>query len=152
MTDSTLAVPAAPDFVESLAHGIGVVDTGFHRPLFDAAYLIVERGRVAFIDTGTNHAVPRLLAALAAAGLERDAVDFVIPTHVHLDHAGGAGLLMQQLPRARLVVHPRGARHMIDPAHLMKGATEVYGAAEMERSTARWCRSRPSASSRAVTA
>ena len=78
--------------------------------------------------------MPRLLAALAAAGIERDAVDFVIPTHVHLDHAGGVGLLMAQLPRARLVVHPRGARHMIDPAYLMKSATAVYGFAEIERS------------------
>src|SRR4030095_9135979 len=48
-------------------------------------------------------------------------------THVHLDHAGGAGLLMQQLPNARLVVHPRGARHMIDPAKLMEGVRAVYG-------------------------
>ena len=134
MTDPTLAATATPDFVESLPHGIGVVDTGFHRPLFDAAYLIVERGRAAFVDTGTNHAVPRLLAALAGAGLEPDAVDFVIPTHVHLDHAGGAGLLMQRLPRARMVVHPRGARHMIDPARLVRSATAVYGAAEIERS------------------
>jgi glyoxylase-like metal-dependent hydrolase (beta-lactamase superfamily II) len=132
--DRTSAAMATPDFVESLPHGIGVVDTGFHRPLFDAAYLIVERGRAAFVDTGTNHAVPRLLAALAAAGLERDAVDFVIPTHVHLDHAGGAGLLMRHLPRARLVVHPRGARHLIDPVHLVRSATAVYGAAEIERS------------------
>src|SRR3982750_3262818 len=99
-----------PDFVESLSHGIGVVDTGFHRPLFDASYLIVERGRAAFVDTGTNHAVPRLLAALEGAGVAADAVEYVIPTHVHLDHAGGAGLLMQHLPKARLVVHPRGAR------------------------------------------
>jgi glyoxylase-like metal-dependent hydrolase (beta-lactamase superfamily II) len=134
VTDPNPATTTAPAFVESLAHGIGVIDTGLHRPLFDAAYLIVERGRAAFVDTGTNHAVPRLLAALAAAGLERDAVDFVIPTHVHLDHAGGTGLLMAKLPRARLVVHPRGARHMIDPAHLVKSATAVYGAAEIERS------------------
>jgi glyoxylase-like metal-dependent hydrolase (beta-lactamase superfamily II) len=119
---------------ESLGHGIHVVDTGFHRPRFDAAYLIVERGRAAFVDTGTNHSVPRLLAALAAIGLAVDAVDYVIPTHVHLDHAGGAGLLMQQLPKAQLVVHPRGARHLIDPVHLMQGATAVYGAEEIERS------------------
>jgi glyoxylase-like metal-dependent hydrolase (beta-lactamase superfamily II) len=121
-------------FVEALPHGIAVVDTGFHRPLFDAAYLIVERGRAAFVDTGTNHSVPRLLAALEASGLTRDAVDYVIPTHVHLDHAGGAGLLMQALPHARLVAHPRGAKHLIDPVHLIKGATAVYGAAEIERS------------------
>ncbi|HEY4957394.1 MAG TPA: MBL fold metallo-hydrolase [Caldimonas sp.] len=134
MIDSTSSATAAPAFVERLAHGIEVVDTGFHRPLFDAAYLIVERGRAAFVDTGTNHAVPRLLAALEAAGLGVDAVDYVIPTHVHLDHAGGAGLLMQRLPRARLVVHPRGAKHLIDPVHLIKGATAVYGAEEIERS------------------
>jgi glyoxylase-like metal-dependent hydrolase (beta-lactamase superfamily II) len=122
------------DFVERLDHGIHVVDTGFHRPRYDAAYLIVEKGRAAFIDTGTNHAVPRLLAALDLVGLGPEAVDMVIPTHVHLDHAGGAGLLMQQLRRARLVVHPRGARHLIDPAQLVAGATAVYGQEEMDRS------------------
>ena len=71
--------------------------------------------------------MPRLLAALEAHGLDRDAVDYVIPTHVHLDHAGGAGLLMQELPKAKLVIHPRGARHMIDPSVLMEGVRAVYG-------------------------
>src|SRR5215218_5021455 len=122
------------EFVDRLDHGIHVVDTGFHLPRYDAAYLIVENGHAAFVDTGTNHAVPRLLAALAAAGRAPEAVDFVIPTHVHLDHAGGVGLLMQQLPRARLVVHPRGARHLAAPAHLIRSATTVYGAEEIERS------------------
>src|SRR6476646_6334016 len=125
---------ARPDFVDVLDHGIHVIDTGFHRPRFDAAYLIVEKGRAAFVDTGTNHAVPRLLAALDDAGLTPEAVEMVIATHVHLDHAGGVGLLMQQLPRARLVAHPRGARHMVDPARLVRSATAVYGADEMERS------------------
>jgi glyoxylase-like metal-dependent hydrolase (beta-lactamase superfamily II) len=86
------------------------------------------------VDTGTNHSVPRLLAALAAAGLAPGAVDFVIATHVHLDHAGGVGLLMQQLPAARLVVHPLGARHLIDPTRLMDSARRVYGADEVARS------------------
>ncbi len=121
-------------FVDRLDQGIHVIDTGFHRPRYDAAYLIVEKGRAAFVDTGTNHAVPRLLAALDLVGLEPEAVDMVIPTHVHLDHAGGAGLLMQQLPRARLVVHPRGARHLVDPSQLVAGATAVYGQEEMDRS------------------
>ncbi len=120
-------------FVQALPHGIHVIDTGFHRPLFDAAYLIVEQGRAAFVDTGTNFAVPRLLAALNDLGLAPDAVDFVIPTHVHLDHAGGAGLLMQALPAAILLVHPRGARHMVDPQALYQGALAVYGQAVMDR-------------------
>ncbi len=110
------------------------IDTGFQRPRFDAAYLLAHEGRAAFIDTGTNHAVPRLLAALEALGLAPEAVDYVIPTHVHLDHAGGAGLLMSRLPAASLVVHPRGARHMVDPSQLYEGALAVYGQQEMDRS------------------
>ncbi|HET8746875.1 MAG TPA: MBL fold metallo-hydrolase [Ramlibacter sp.] len=112
---------------ERLDHGITVVDTGFVRAQFDAAYLVVQEGRAAVVDTGTNAAVPRILAALAAQGLEPADVEWVIPTHIHLDHAGGAGLLMQQLPRARLLVHARGARHMVDPSQLMAGVRAVYG-------------------------
>lgn len=123
-----------PDFIEDLGHGIYAIDTGFQRPRFDAAYLMVEAGRAAFIDTGTNFAVPRLLAALDHLGLAREAVDWVIPTHVHLDHAGGVGLLMQQLPQARALVHPRGLRHMVDPKALWLSALSVYGEVEMERS------------------
>jgi len=126
-----------PAFVEPLGDDLFVIDTGFERPHFDAAYLIVDSGRAAFIDTGTNHAVPRLLAALQALGLSSDAVDWVIATHVHLDHAGGAGLLMRSLPHARLVVHPRGERHMVDPGALYAGATAVCGEAEMARSYGR---------------
>jgi glyoxylase-like metal-dependent hydrolase (beta-lactamase superfamily II) len=123
-----------PHFLHPLSHGIHAVDTGFHREVFDAAYLMVHQGRALFIDTGTNHSVPRLLASLDALGLPRSAVDWVIPTHVHLDHAGGVGLLMQSLPKARLLVHPRGARHLIDPQALVAGATAVYGEEEMQRS------------------
>lgn len=125
--------PDFPHFVQALGAEIFAIDTGFHRPAFDAAYLLVERGRAAFIDTGTNESVPRLLAALRARGLGPEAVDYVIATHVHLDHAGGAGLLMQHLPNARLVVHPIGAQHLIEPSRLMAGARAVYGAEEVAR-------------------
>jgi glyoxylase-like metal-dependent hydrolase (beta-lactamase superfamily II) len=130
-------MPALPPFLQPLSHGVHAIDTGFHRDHFDAAYLLVHEGRAAFIDTGTNFGVPRLLASLEALGVPPDAVDWVIPTHVHLDHAGGVGLLMQQLPNARLLVHPRGARHMIDPTALWEGATAVYGPEEMARSYGR---------------
>lgn len=114
---------------------IHTIDTAFmQRDAFDAAYLVVENGRAAFIDCGTGLAVPAMLAALDSAGVSVDAVDWLILTHVHLDHAGGAGVLMQQLPQARLLVHPRGAPHMLDPARLIAGATEVYGEAEIARS------------------
>jgi glyoxylase-like metal-dependent hydrolase (beta-lactamase superfamily II) len=117
----------ANEICQPLGFGIVVIDTGFVRPQFDASYLIVEQGRAAFVDTGPNNAVPRLLAALQAQGLERADVDYVIPTHVHLDHAGGVGSLLQQLPNAKVLIHPRGARHMIDPTALMEGVRAVYG-------------------------
>ena len=122
-----------PSFCEPLGDGLWAIDTGFHRARFDAAYLVAEGGRAAFIDTGTAFAVPRLLASLEALGLPRSAVDYVIATHVHLDHAGGVGQLMQALPDARVVVHPRGARHLIDPTALWLGAQAVYGEAQMAR-------------------
>lgn len=130
-------------------HGIHTIDTGFVRPQFDAAYLMVENGRGAFIDCGTNHAVPRMLEALAAAGLTAAQVDWLILTHVHLDHAGGAGELIAQLPNAKLLVHPRGARHMIDPTQLWAGASAVYGDTVMERT---YGRLRPIAADRVVEA
>jgi glyoxylase-like metal-dependent hydrolase (beta-lactamase superfamily II) len=125
---------ALPAYLADLGHGTYAIDTGFHRDHFDAAYLLVHAGRAAFIDTGTAFAVPRLLGALAAVGLTATAVDWVIPTHVHLDHAGGVGQLMQALPQARCLVHPRGARHLVDPSALWAGASAVYGDAEMQRS------------------
>ena len=121
------------EYATPLGHGIWVIDTGYQRPQFDAAYLMVEQGRAAFIDTGTSLALPRLLAALDVAGVARDAVDWVIPTHVHLDHAGGAGALMAELPAAQLLVHPRGARHLINPTVLLASARAVYGDEEMQR-------------------
>jgi glyoxylase-like metal-dependent hydrolase (beta-lactamase superfamily II) len=119
--------------LQDLGSNIYAIDTGFVRPFFDASHLLVERGRAAFVDVGTAFSVPRLLAALEALGLARADVDFVILTHVHLDHAGGAGQVMRELPRARLVVHPRGARHVVDPARLWAGASAVYGEEKLRR-------------------
>ncbi|MBN8494660.1 MAG: MBL fold metallo-hydrolase, partial [Burkholderiales bacterium] len=125
--------PALPPFASALGAGIWCIDTGYHRPHYDAAYLMVDDGRAAFIDTGTNHAVPRLLGTLQALGLAVDAVDWVIPTHVHLDHAGGAGLLMQALPHARMLLHPRGLRHLADPSALQQAVLDIYGAEAVAR-------------------
>ncbi len=107
--------------------GITCIDTMYLHEGHTACYLMIHNGRAAFIDTGTGHTVPYLLEILKIKHLSIDAVDYVIPTHVHLDHAGGAGMLMSKLPNAKLIIHPRGARHMIDPKKLIEGATAVYG-------------------------
>jgi glyoxylase-like metal-dependent hydrolase (beta-lactamase superfamily II) len=114
-------------------HGITAVDTEYLYPGHAAAHLIVDDGRAAFIDVGTNSSVPYLLAALDELGIARTAVDHLLLTHVHLDHAGGAGALMQELPNARALLHPRGAPHMTDPAKLIAGAEAVYGEERFRR-------------------
>jgi len=110
-----------------LNDGIVAIDTEYARPLQDASHLIVEGGRAAFVDTGVNSSVPLLISALAQQNLDVGDVDYVFLTHVHLDHAGGAGLLMQHLPNASCVVHRYGAPHMIDPTKLVAGTEAVYG-------------------------
>jgi glyoxylase-like metal-dependent hydrolase (beta-lactamase superfamily II) len=116
-----------PEPLEHFDHGIAAIDTRYIRPGLDASHLVVDGGRAAFVDTGSSHSVPHLLRALADMDLAPAQVDYVLLTHVHLDHAGGAGLLMQSLPNARAVIHPRGARHLIDPAKLIAGSMAVYG-------------------------
>ena len=108
-------------------HGISALDSGFFRKRLDAIHLIVEDGRAAIVDTGINASVPLLLEALSTKGLRPEDVDFIMLTHIHLDHAGGASQLMRLMPNAKLVVHPRGARHMADPSKLWAATVEVYG-------------------------
>ncbi len=109
------------------ADGITAVDTEYVRPQMDASHIVTSGGRAAVVDTGPNTAVALILAALEQLQIAPDMVDLLFLTHVHLDHAGGAGALMRALPRATCVVHPRGAPHMIDPAKLIAGTRAVYG-------------------------
>ncbi len=113
-----------------VAPGVVLVDTGYVRPGCAAAYLVSGSETAAVVETGTALSVPRILAALGARGLSREDIGYVVVTHVHLDHAGGAGALLRELPRARLVAHPRAARHLVDPAKLLAGSAEVYGGME----------------------
>ena len=114
-------------------HGIFAIDADYVRPQLAAIHLIVENGRAAFVDTGCNNSLPNVMAALDELGIAPGNVDYVILTHIHLDHAGGASAMMQTFPNARLVVHPRGARHMADPTRLIEGAAAVYGQEEVRR-------------------
>lgn len=117
------------DSPREVAPGVVLVDTGYIRPRLAAAYVVKGRTAAAVVETGVSSTAPRILAALAANGLAPADVSHVVVTHVHLDHAGGAGALMKALPRAKLVVHPRGARHLVDPAKLVAGTMAVYGEA-----------------------
>ena len=113
--------------VMNVVDGISVIDSEYYSKDFAAIYLLKQKNKVIIIETGTNYSVPNVKEALSQVGLSFSDVSYVIPTHVHLDHAGGAGLLMMQCQNAALVVHPRGARHLIDPSKLVAGAKAVYG-------------------------
>ncbi len=112
---------------QDLGHGITCIDTGYGRPMLAACYMLEANDELAFIDCGTSYTVERALKVLKDKGYTAEQVSYVIPTHVHLDHAGGAGAMIEAFPNARLVIHPRGARHMIDPTKLIAGVKAVYG-------------------------
>ena len=112
---------------QQLSHGITVMDTEYMSEEIAALYIVEEKGTVAIIETGTNHSIPYVKEVLESMQLSFDDVRYIIPTHVHLDHAGGAGELMSQCSNAELVIHPYGAAHMIDPSRLIEGASAVYG-------------------------
>ena len=91
-----------------------------------SAYLI--RGdRPCLIETGTATSAPVVRDALAALGVGPDDLSTIVVTHIHLDHAGGVGTLAGLFPSAEIVVHERGARHLVDPERLMTSARRVFG-------------------------
>ncbi len=93
-----------------------------------AGYLILS-DRPCLVETGTGPSAPVIRDALAALGVGPADLATVVVTHIHLDHAGGAGDVAAMYPAAEVVVHERGARHLADPARLMASARQVYGAA-----------------------
>jgi glyoxylase-like metal-dependent hydrolase (beta-lactamase superfamily II) len=116
-----------------LEHNIYLLDAHYVHPGVACVYLMHRGDEIAIIETGTEHTVPHILNALKSMGCSKEDVRYVIPTHIHLDHAGGAGALMELCPNAQLLVHPRGAPHMIDPSKLQAGTIAVYGADKFNR-------------------
>ena len=119
--------------VSNIADGISVIDSGYFSKDFAAIYILRQGNEVAIIETGNKYSATNVQKALEMDGLSFSDVAYIIPTHVHLDHAGGAGELMNRCQNAQLIVHPRGARHMIDPSKLIAGAIAVYGEANYKK-------------------
>jgi glyoxylase-like metal-dependent hydrolase (beta-lactamase superfamily II) len=110
-----------------LATGIDYADLGFlGRPGIIATGLLHGADGVAIIDPGPATCLATLEAALKARGFEWDDVRAVLLTHIHLDHAGASGHVLKAAKSARLYVHERGARHMVDPTKLIASATRLY--------------------------
>lgn len=113
--------------VQQLTDRIYLID-GFDLGIKErtGTYVLAE-DELTLIDTGASPSVPYIKEGLHELGYTLEQVKYIIVTHVHLDHAGGAGLLLQECPNAKVVVHPKGARHLADPSRLIAGARMVYG-------------------------
>ena len=123
----------APFFCLDDMRKILTIDCEYEHPEFAAAYLVHEGQRAYFVETNTVHAVPKMMDALAQAGLKPAQVEWIIITHVHLDHAAGAYALMEACPQAKLLCHPRARKHVVDPSRLEASARQVYGDETFER-------------------
>jgi glyoxylase-like metal-dependent hydrolase (beta-lactamase superfamily II) len=103
------------------------VDTGMYDTAGYGCVYLLDADRPAVVETGIGTHHDRVLDAVDAVGIDRAAVAVVAVTHVHLDHAGGAGLLADELPAAEVVAPERGARHLIDPSRLWAGTRSAVG-------------------------
>src|SRR5256885_8526642 len=118
-----------PTDITALGHAVFQIDTRMAGYDGITAGYLIRGDRPCLVETGTAPSAPVVRDALAALGIGRADLATVVVTHIHLDHAGGAGDIAAMFPAAQIVVHQRGARHLADPSRLMAGARMVYGAA-----------------------
>ncbi len=117
---------------EELGRGVYCIDALYLEPRVASIYLLRDGDEAALVDTGTCHSLENVQATLRALDIDASQVRYVVPTHVHLDHAGGASAMMGAFEQATLLIHPRGARHMADPSRLVEGTVAVYGRERFE--------------------
>ncbi|MDT8859943.1 MBL fold metallo-hydrolase [Alkalihalobacillus sp. MEB130] len=112
--------------IVKISPNISLID-GFDSGLeYRTGTYVLHEEKVTLLESGPSPSVPHVLNGLRELQIDPKDVAYIIVTHIHLDHAGGAGLLLEHCPNATLVVHPRGARHLIDPSRLIIGAKAVY--------------------------
>ncbi len=114
--------------IQQIAPNFHCIDThDLNREQRTSSYLLIDE-KIALIETSASPSVPYIIEGLNELNIALEDIDYVIVTHIHLDHAGGAGLFLQSCPNAAFVVHPRGTSHMVDPSRLIASAKSVYGA------------------------
>jgi len=114
------------DLITNVAPGIKMLDQTVAWPGFINPYLI-EGDKKAIIDIGPTKTVPGVLSTLAKTGVKPEEIDYLVLTHIHLDHGGGSGLALKSLPNAKVVLHPKGIKHLAEPEALWKSSIEVLG-------------------------
>jgi len=119
--------------IKEVAESVYLIDDYLYSiPRCGCVYLLIEEKK-ALIDTGPATSINAVLDGIKKVGVKPEDVDYIVATHIHLDHAGGAGLLLKSMPKAQVLVHPRGAKHLIDPTRLVNSALEVWGEEGIKR-------------------
>jgi glyoxylase-like metal-dependent hydrolase (beta-lactamase superfamily II) len=129
VNEKTQAAAATATEITELGHEVFQIDTRMAGYDGITAGYLIRSDRPCLVETGTAPSAPVVRDALARLGIGASDLATVVVTHIHLDHAGGAGDIAAMFPAARIVVHQRGARHLADPSKLMAGARQVYGGA-----------------------
>ena len=125
------ARPAAAPVLDEAAPAITSIDVGTGGfESFNAVYLVAAR-QPALVETGPGADVATVLDALDRLGLDAGDLAHLVVTHVHVDHAGGAGALLRRFPSATLWVHELGAPHVVDPTRLVASTARTYGEERM---------------------
>lgn len=115
-------------YARAVTDDIFILDTfALGQPEAVAAYLVKGRRKTMLVDCGYASSHESVLLGLKEAGVQPSEVDYVVPTHVHLDHGGATGHLLREMPDARVLAHERGVPHLVDPTRLWESATSVFG-------------------------
>ncbi len=114
-------------YASKVGDGVYVLDTVAlgHRNTISA--YVIKGSKVALVDTGYASTYQNVLQGLSELGILPSQVDYIIPTHVHLDHAGASGHLMREMPNAKLIAQARAVPHLADPTRLIESASRVFG-------------------------
>jgi len=104
---------------------VTIIDTKMSGCEGITAAFVVQGETTALVETGPKSSVEHVLGGLEAAGIET--LHWIVVTHIHLDHAGAAGTLAKHFPEATVVVHEKGAPHLVDPSKLWASASRIYG-------------------------
>jgi glyoxylase-like metal-dependent hydrolase (beta-lactamase superfamily II) len=113
--------------LDALPDGVTGIDTHMGGVSEITAGYLVRAERPALIETGPSKVAAAVADGVGRAGLPPEDLSWIVVTHVHLDHAGGVGDLVRTFPNATVVVHPAGARHLVDPERLLASSARVYG-------------------------
>jgi glyoxylase-like metal-dependent hydrolase (beta-lactamase superfamily II) len=111
--------------IETIAESLYRLEVKSPRARYIFAVYLIDEGGGVLLEPGPASIIPSIQEGMKRLGMK--GLSYIIPTHIHLDHGGGSGELAALFPQAKVVVHPRGLKHMLDPSRLIEGTKKAYG-------------------------